>query len=364
MMKNNKTTQMIYVHIPFCNTKCHYCNFVSFCTAQNQLKQDYFEKLNQEIAQNKNKTPVSSVFFGGGTPSSVDSAFIVRTLKTIKKNFTLTKNCEITIECNPQSTTAQKLADYRKAGFNRLSFGVQSLDEQKLERIGRFQTKQQVFEAIENAKNVGFSNISADLLLGLENQTPEEVVEHAKTLINMGICHISAYMLILEEDTPLFAKVQKGEMVLPTDDQTVDIYNALFEFLLQQAFERYEVSNFAKKGFQSRHNLGYWQDKEYLGFGVAAHSYKGRKRFANSSNIIDYLQNSNKTTEKINKARHREEAIMLGLRTKYGVSADIVGKKRIVKQLINQGFLRRYKGNLVICNQHFGVSNQIILKLI
>lgn len=353
---------MIYIHIPFCDRKCYYCNFVSFCSPQ--IHTDYFEKLWQEIKKRKTNNPVTSIYFGGGTPSTVNIGYIEKTIKEIRKNYKVIKNAEITIECNPQSTTEEKLKAYFDCGINRISFGVQSLDEEKLARLGRFQTQKQVFDAINNAKKVGFSNIGVDLLLGLEGQSAGEVVDHAKKLIELGITHISAYMLILEEETPLFKLVQDGKMLLPDDDKTVDIYETLYEFLKTQGFERYEISSFAKNSKWSKHNLGYWQLKEYLGFGVAAHSYANKNRFANSKNIIDYLQDSNQTKERITRQKYREEVIMLGLRTRFGISREFVGKKRIVKQLIKDGFLVCKGNNIAICEDKFGVANQIILKLI
>lgn len=360
MMKNNE--QMIYIHVPFCDRKCYYCNFVSFCSPQ--IHNDYFEKLWQEIKKRKTNKLITSIFIGGGTPSCVDENYIKKTMKTLKKNFKISKNAEITIECNPQSTNEQKLKTYFDCGINRISFGVQSLDEKKLKRLGRFQTVTQVYDAINTAKKVGFSNIGVDLLLGLEGQTKNEVIADAKQLIDLGIKHISAYMLIIEEETPLYRLLQDKKMVLPDDEHTVDIYEALYEFLSNQGFVRYEISSFAKDEKLSKHNLGYWQLKEYLGFGVSAHSYVDKYRIANSKNIIDYLTDSNQTKERTTKIKYREEVIMLGLRTCFGVNKEFVGKKRIVKQLIKDKFLEEKGNNIVICKDKFGVANQIILKLI
>lgn len=360
MMKNNE--QMIYIHIPFCDRKCYYCNFVSFCFPQ--IQNDYFEKLWHEIKKRKTNKLITSIFIGGGTPSSVNESYIEKTIKVIRKNFKISKNAEISIECNPQSTNEQKLKAYYDLGINRISFGVQSLDEKKLARLGRFQTVKQVYDAINMAKKVGFSNIGIDLLLGLEGQLESEVIADAKQLIDLGITHISAYMLILEEDTPLYKMVKDKKMILPDDEHTVDIYESLCKFLGKQGFERYEISSFAKEGKLSKHNLGYWQLKEYLGFGVSAHSYVDKYRIANSKNIIDYLQDSNQTKERITKQEYREEVIMLGLRTRFGVNMEFVGKKRIVKQLIKDKFLEIKENNIVICKDKFGVANQIILKLI
>lgn len=360
MMKINE--KMIYVHIPFCETKCAYCNFVSFCAPQ--IHNDYFEKLYKEIASAKSSSKISSIFIGGGTPSSVNQKYITKLLKVIKQNFTLKKACEITIEVNPRSASLEKLTAYKKAGINRISFGVQSFDEGKLKTLGRPQTNKQVFSAIKNAKNVEFKNISADLMLGLMGQSKKEVVKDAKKLINLGVNHISAYMLILEESTQLYNMVQSGKITLPTDDESVDMYYALYDYLKSQGFDRYEISNFAKDDLICKHNMGYWQLKEYYGFGVSAHSYINKKRIANSNNVIDYFNDSNQTKEFIKKAQRREELILLGLRTNQGVKQSVVGKKRAVNNLIKDGFVKIKGDNIVICEDKFGLANQIILKLL
>lgn len=353
---------MIYIHIPFCDKKCYYCNFVSY--ANFSLVEEYFEALEKEIVKRKTYKPISSVFIGGGTPSSVDAKQIARIMQVVKQNYTLTQDCEITIELNPRSTTKEKLETYFYCGINRVSFGVQTLNEQQLEVLGREQTQKQVFEAIENAKAVGFKRISADLMLGLENQTKEEVVFNAKTLLNLGIEHISAYMLILEEHTKLWQLVNQGKVVLPSDDQTVEIYDALYEFLKSKGFERYEISNFALPGALSRHNLGYWQMKEYLGFGVAAHSFIDGKRLENSKNIKFYIEGKDIKEEIITKAQENEERIMLGLRTAFGVGEEYIENKEALQEMLKEKFVKNQDGNIIIEEDKFGVTNAIILQLI
>lgn len=357
-----KNDVMIYVHIPFCDTKCYYCNFVSFCAKE--IQKDYFDYLIKEIETKKIDNKISSIYIGGGTPSSVDVFYIEKILKAIRANYNLKKNCEITIECNPKSTTLLKLKKYFKLKINRISFGVQSLNSKKLEKIGRFQTKEQVYNAITMARQIGFKNINADLLLGLEKQTARQVIFDAKKLIKLGVNHISAYMLILEEQTKLYQLVLQNKIKLRSDDDSVKIYEKLYRFLKKKKFFRYEISSFAQKTFECKHNLGYWQLKEYLGFGVSAHSYINRKRLANSDNVIDYLNGSNKKSEKITKDKYREEAIMLALRTCYGVNKNLVGKKRIVDKLIKEKMIKIEGDNIVICENYFGLSNQIILQLI
>jgi oxygen-independent coproporphyrinogen-3 oxidase len=354
--------QMIYVHVPFCDKKCYYCDFVSF---QNKtLVGEYFSALEKEIIKRKNNKLVTSIFIGGGTPTSVDGEYIHNVLKTIKENYTLSQDCEITIEANPKSTTKQKLEIYFKSGINRLSFGVQSLDEKKLALLGREQTREQVINAIKTAQEVGFWNISADLMLGLPLQTKNEVIEDLKTLINLGIQHFSAYMLILEPETKLGYLVKNKEIILPDDDETVEIYNSLYEFLKQNEFERYEVSNFAKDSLISRHNLGYWQMEEYLGFGVAAHSFENMQRQENSKNLVHYLKDEDVKTEIVSPEQNREEIIMLGLRTKFGVNKNIVKNSKNYDILLKEGFIFEEDNFVKVCPEKYGLLNSIIFKLV
>lgn len=362
LFKQNEKEQMIYVHIPFCNKKCYYCNFVSY---QNQtLIKKYFSALNKEIISRKTSKEVTSIFIGGGTPSSVPASFIKNFLNTIYKHYKLSKNCEITIELNPQSTTKKKLEIYKKSGINRLSYGVQSLDEKKLAILGREQKTKQVFKVIALAKEVGFDNISADLLLGLENQTKQEIVKDAQALIDVGIEHFSAYMLILEPGTKLDYLVQKKQVILPSDDESVEIYNHLLAFLKTQDFQRYEVSNFAKNNKLGYHNLGYWQMKEYLGFGVGAHSFSNLIRQANSKNLKYYLENKDIEIEDIDETEFKEEAIMLGLRTKYGINKALVENNPNLNFLLNEKFVEIKEKNIAVSEDKFGVLNSIILKLV
>lgn len=358
-MKNNE--QMIYVHIPFCNSKCYYCSFVS-CT-NFKLTEKYFQSLKKEILKRKNDKVVSSIYFGGGTPSSVDSAFIVETLNLIKENYLLKENCEISIECNPNSTTKQKLKDYFVAGFNRISFGVQSLNEKSLEKIGRFQNLSQVQNALAWAREANFENISVDLLIGLENQTFDDLKHDINTLYIGGIKHISLYMLMIEDKTKLGDMVLKKQYVPASDDHCVDLYESVVSHLKQLGFERYEVSNFAKEGYECKHNFGYWTMKEYLGFGMASHSFENDTRRENASNFDDYFAEKIEI-EKILPKQANEEEIMLGLRTTFGVKESIIKNKKQLDDLLKKGVLKKTDSNVRVSDEYFGVLNQIILKLI
>lgn len=355
----------IYVHIPFCESKCIYCAFASFVRDEN-FQARYFEFLNKEIKScNFPDRQCCSIYFGGGTPSCVKPEKIAMILKTIKSNFNVLENAEITIECNPCSVSTQKLSSYFDAGFNRISFGVQSLDESMLKFLGRRHTKAQALDAIGYAKNAGFENISADLLLGLP---AGDVISDAQELIAAGVKHISAYMLQVEDGTPLKNMVESGKVKLPSDDQTVDNYQKLADFLQKNRFLQYEISNFALKGFKSKHNYAYWMGQAYLGFGLGAHSFDGAfVRRANADNFEDYfLGKQNK--EVLSPSQRDEEMIMLGLRCDAGFRLDAlnasVSEKPIFKKYVQDGILEMSDGVIRLNSKYYNVSNSIILHLI
>ena len=352
---------MLYVHIPFCSRKCFYCGFVS---VNNQKLWDrYFEKLYFELEQRKNSTPVSSIYFGGGTPSIVDIKYIQKCMSVIGDNYNIQPDAEITIEANPTLTVMQNLDIYKQIGFNRISFGVQSLNEQKLSKLGRNQNSQDAVRCIKKACEI-FKNVSADLLIGLEGQTKEELLKDIDTLYDVGVKHLSIYMLMIENGTKLFDMVKYKKYIPLDDDQAVSIYDAVLQHLKLKNLFRYEISNFAKKFYHSRHNLGYWQMKNYLGFGTAAHSFVKNKRFYNSEDIDEYTENNIVITENLSEEQLNEERIMLGLRTIYGVEEKYIKNKTQLEKLLQDGFVKRVENRVVICENCFNVANQIILKLI
>ncbi len=357
----------IYVHIPFCKKKCDYCNFTSFACEQN-VERYFFSLFNEIKNQSKNFSNklVNTIFIGGGTPSIVKANFIEQLLLTIKQNFSLTKNCEITIECNPDSTTKEKLLTYKNCGINRISFGVQSLNNNLLESIGRVHNSLQAINAIKIAQQVGFKNINADVMLGLPNQTKQNAISTLKKLVNLGIQHVSLYTLILEENTPLFKKVQSNSKLLPAEDDVVKIFKSCSNYLKKNGFERYEVANFSKHNKQCKHNVGYWQNADYIGFGVSAHSKINNVRFSNTNNLVEYINNKNTVqTETLTTEQIREEKIMLGLRTSKGITLSIVKHKQSELKLLKKNNFIEIKNNKVKATQKgFFVLNQIILMLI
>lgn len=367
----------VYIHIPFCERKCKYCNFVSYCVKNNIITQ-YIDKLVLELKFKLNKGyNIKTIFFGGGTPSLIDEKHIVRLLNTIKNCSLIDKDCEITIECNPNTTSRDKLVSYLNSGINRISFGAQSFNDDLLKKIGRLHSGGQIINAVNLAKEVGFKNISVDIMIGLPSQTLNDVRHDLVNISDLGITHFSCYSLILEEDTPLFNEVSEGKLSLPDDDITIEMYDFVTEFSKSIGYERYEVSNFSLPGFECRHNLGYWEFSEYIGFGVAAHSYFDDFRIYNTSSLLDYISlpfSEIEVRERIDEIEKREEFIMLSLRTKWGIdliefnhlfNEDLLETKASkIKDLKNYNLISCDENYLVATEQGFHVLNKIILDLI
>ena len=377
----NKNNFGIYIHIPFCMSKCSYCSFVSKCPGEEEIAK-YFEYLSKQIKQEsfkfKNKK-VTSIYFGGGTPSFVDGKYIVDVLELIKSLFYIAKTCEISIECNPCSTTEQKLKDYKNAGINRISFGIQSLNDEILKIIGRKHNAKQALDAVRMAQSCGFENISADLLIGIPNQTVDMLKNDLQSLINAGIKHISAYMLMLEENTKLYEQIVINKALkTANDDDCVNMYNDTYSMLKENSINRYEISNFAYKGYECKHNINYWQCGEYVGFGVSAYSFYDNKRIDGFDAFDDYYKYvdygiPNPKTEELSKEQKIEEYIMLGLRTSNGINLNtlktlgydvLYQKADLISLYFKNNIIKLQNNHICICDNMFGASNQIILNLL
>lgn len=361
MLKQNEKSQMIYVNVPFCNDDCYYCNFEHESDLNWQNK--YFEAVKKEISSRKNIKTVSSIFFGGGTPSCVSPSFISEILSYIHANFILEPLCEISIEVDAQHLNEEKLKSYKNAGVNRLSFRVQTFEQKKLEVLGIRQSKQQVLKFVKLGKMLGFS-LSTDLMIGLENQTGQELIADAQTLIEAGVEHFSVYSIVAEPGTKLEQMVENKQVNFLTENQSIQVYDQVFSFLKMQGFERYEVSNFAKNNSLSKHNLGYWQMKEYLGFGSGAHSLCGFERSFNSSNILTYIENKDVFKEQLTEEEFKEQAVMLGLRTKFGACKNIIKNQEALQLLLKEKIVKIEGNNVVVTENNFGALSSIILKLI
>lgn len=328
----------IYIHIPFCKKKCSYCDFKSFENINENIKKEYIEALIKEIQLTKNNSNyiVSTIYIGGGTPSFIDEKYIKEILQAIYKKWEIKPEVEITIEINPGTINKSKLEAYRMMGINRLSIGLQSTNDYLLKKIGRIHNYQDFLDTYILARKTGFENINVDLMLALPEQTLENLMQSVRKIINLNPEHISIYSLILEENTELFSKVQKGEEALVKDELEREMYWKSKEAFEEVGYIHYEISNYSKKGYESKHNKNCWSQKEYLGFGIAAHSYLEEKRFCNIDNINKYIENikkgnleENRIIEEKNRTKENiaKEYMMLGLRKIEGVSISEFQRK-------------------------------------
>ncbi len=307
----------IYIHIPFCEQKCSYCAFYSF-KANEQLKRDYTNRIKKELTLRGGQTtrPVSSVYFGGGTPSALGADMLCEIIGTVFESFNILPDAEITLEANPADDLFDTLHKCRAAGFNRLSLGVQSANENELKTLCRRHSGADVSATFKNARKAGFENISLDLMLGLPNSNLETLKNSLDYISTLSPEHISAYILKLEEGTPLF----EADICLPDDDAVAQQYLFMCEYLSSNGFEHYEISNFAKKGFHSRHNCSYWLLSEYLGFGPAAHSYFEGERFYYERDIKAYIECHTPVFDGYGGSE--QEYLMLKLRLREGISDE------------------------------------------
>lgn len=327
----------IYVHIPFCAKKCYYCDFISFSNKKEMIN-DYIETLKKEIEYvGAGLVPaqypeITTIYIGGGTPSYIDAKYIVDIIKTIKENFVVSKEAEITLEVNPGTVTKEKLEEYKKNGVNRLSIGLQSTNNDLLKQIGRIHTYEQFIYTYNLARKVGFKNINVDLMLALPNQTINILEDSVQNVINLNPEHISVYSLILEQGTKLCDLVKNKKLNLLDDEIERDMYWKVKEKLEQSGYNHYEISNYAKYGYESKHNLNCWEQKEYIGVGLAAHSYVNGIRYSNTEDIDKYI-NTFKLGEDIkdiitihekqNSIDKQKEYMILGLRKIEGVKISV-----------------------------------------
>ena len=317
----------LYLHMPFCVRKCAYCDFLSFPTDQ-ETQNLYTRRLREDIDAMGKKygdIPVDTIFIGGGTPSVPDSALIVGIMEHVRKAFHVAEDAEISMEANPGTVTREKLTDYRRAGINRLSFGLQSANDRELKLLGRIHTWAEFLESFHLARECGFTNINIDLMSALPGQTRESWKDTLKRVTDLNPEHISAYSLIIEDGTPFGEKYgsEEGRKLLPDEDSEREMYHETKRFLRDCGYERYEISNYAKPGRACRHNIGYWTGVPYLGLGLGASSYMDGCRFAVNSDMKQYLEEKPgmfTDVEKLTKKDMEEEFFYVGLRMTAGVS--------------------------------------------
>ena len=327
----------IYIHIPYCKQKCTYCDFHFIISLKNKNKM--LESMHKEIRQRKDYLKgqkISSIYFGGGTPSILTSSEIHDFLNSIYNSYQVNKDVEITIECNPDNLTASKLSLYKGIGINRLSIGVQSFDDQELKFMNRSHSSKEAIDSIQLAKEIGFQNISIDLIYGLPNQTLRDWKNNLRIMFELGIQHFSAYSLTIEEKTALYHLVKNKKVKMLSDKKIIDQFNLLQVEAKEQGFIHYEISNFGFEGYFSKHNSAYWQGKYYLGIGPSAHSYNGNNRGWNIASNTKYISSISANincfnVEELTTTQQYNEYIFISLRTIWGVNLHLIksiyGKK-------------------------------------
>lgn len=356
----------IYIHIPFCERKCSYCAFVSFCLSKVE-REKYIQALLEEIESFSTVKRVKTIYLGGGTPSLLTKEEIFSIFRKLREKFDIDENAEITIEVNPNSVEEEKLKAYKEVGVNRISVGVQSLSNKTLKSIGRLHTKEEAIEKLKLIKKY-FGNISADLILGLSGE--KSVIKYAKKLIKLKVKHISSYMLEVHENTKLYFEV-RDKKYCPLDEIGVTkSYDKLVKFLKKRGIVQYEVSNFALKGYESKHNLNYWSYGEYVGFGVSSHSFLNGKRIANSITLQGYYKHERKE-EKITKSMEIEERIMLGLRCYLGVDIAVlkslgydIKKNECYQKFLNADIIYEDNDKFYLRPEYYKFSDYYILNLL
>ena len=366
----------LYLHIPFCVSKCKYCDFLSAPSGEEQ-RQIYVERLCRRIRYwsdviHNYGYEIVSIFVGGGTPSILTEAQITQVFEAVHESFPIRGVAEITLEMNPGTDVKDKLPVYRELGINRLSIGLQSPDDRELKILGRIHNYEQFLETYRSAREAGFDNINIDLMSAIPDQTYEGWIHNLRTVAGLDPEHISAYSLIIEEGTPFASRT----LNLPDEDAEYNMYEATAQILREYGFEQYEISNYAKKGRECRHNVGYWIRQDYLGFGLGASSLYGKERFANTQDMKKYLENS-RTPEKIREkepplTREDEmaEFMFLGLRMTRGISKAEFERQfgseidaiygDVLRKYKSMGLLLEENGRIFLSREGIHVSNSVM----
>lgn len=372
--------QSLYIHWPFCPYKCHFCPFVALA-GQDSFMQTYHQALKKELitfANHTNLPEIKTIFLGGGTPSTYPQELLLDTFGTLRDMFVFSKAIEITIEVNPGTVNQELLRSWKDAGINRLSIGVQSLKDSALKSLNRHQTAQQVTDVMAMAGPL-FDALSIDLILGLPEVSADEWKQTVLQAMTWPIKHISVYFLTIHENTPLYFKVQKKQVGIPVDEEIIPLYHWTRTILEQHGFVQYELSNFAKPGYECRHNMVYWERKPYKGFGLGACSFDGTHRFQNEKNLMKYMNALDRNesvivdVEKITEEQCSLEILMLGLRAKNGVNMhNFIASynddekqqfKEKVDTFIEQGLISKIDGILRLTAEGLLLENEIVVQL-
>lgn len=377
-------TMGIYIHIPFCIKKCNYCDFLSFPVIE-EIKPHYVNRLVNEIEQkgalygrtSENPYTAATVFFGGGTPSIMESGFIHSIMKSLNNTFQLTPDCEITMECNPGTLNLLKLSDYKYMGINRLSIGLQSANDIELKSLGRIHNYTSFVESFRDARSTGFDNINIDIMSALPGQTLSSYTDTLKKVLSLEPEHISAYSLIIEEGTPFFNIYnnycsQCSYPPLPDEDTEREMYYETREILLEKSYKRYEISNYALEGKECKHNLSYWKRNNYLGFGIGAASFIDNVRYKNIGDLDSYIKCPQPQYDEVLPLTDHDsmsEFMFLGLRMMNGIKKEdfkkefnvdmssIFGKE--IAQLVKDGLMVENNHTIMLTNKGIDLSNYV-----
>lgn len=377
----------LYLHIPFCERKCEYCDFLS-APADIDTRKRYVEALVEEI-KIKSKAfkqySVPSIFIGGGTPSVLVGSFIADIMEAVYASFSMEKSAEITIECNPGTLNKEKATNYKKAGINRISLGLQSANDKELQLLGRIHTYEQFLKSYDLLRKAGFDNVNVDLMSGLPLQNLADWEYSLKKVVALRPEHISAYSLIIEEGTPFYERFAEDELrreegdtpqLLPDEDTERAMYEWTESYLAEHGYLHYEISNYAKAGRECRHNIGYWSRENYLGLGLGSASLVENERFSNTTDLESYLQGDYEKQEMIliDRQAQMEEFMFLGLRMLQGVSREdfkncfqvepeaVYGKE--IERLCSQGLLKQQAGYISLTREGISVSNYVMAEFL
>ncbi len=365
----------LYVHIPFCKRKCNYCDFCSFTTLDKDLESKYLNRLITEISEYSpdNAYRVSSVFFGGGTPTLFSAKSLTDILGALNSRFAFSSDAEITVEANPGTVTGESLYELRASGFNRISFGLQSIHENELKKLGRIHSYTDFLHSYDLARRVGFNNVNVDLMYGIPYQTLSSFASTLEEIVGLSPEHISSYGLIVEEGTPFFK--EKEALPLPNEEEEYGMYFQAVELLCKAGYRHYEISNYAKAGKECKHNLTYWNDCEYIGFGTSAHSYFKGERYANSSFLTSYLKREGRIAQGVSREDEEFEYAMLRFRLADGLvfheyekrfGAKFLSEERHkrIKKYIDGGYAVLTSDALRLTDKGLYISNSFLSDLL
>lgn len=371
----------IYIHIPFCESKCYYCDFNSGKATETE-KEDYVKLLLKEIDLYKSDDirKVDTIFIGGGTPSSIHSKFILEILTKVHATFDTSEVKEVTIECNPGTLDKEKVSDYVKAGINRVSLGLQTKEDDQLLALGRIHKYSDFLNSVEILRDGGINNISVDLMIGLPKQNVKQIVETVDEINRLELNHVSMYGLKVEEGTRFDVMYEDGILILPSEDAERDMYHTGIEKLKSYGYKQYEISNFSKKGEESKHNLLYWEIEDYIGLGLGSSGFLNNERYVNHYEMVDYKNSIEKnekpisSTELINSEEQLYEGIILGLRLNKGINANVLKEKtgldmddiykEEIRKNIDNKLLIKEDGIYKLTKLGLDISNQVFVDFI